>query len=100
MSAMVHKGECSFAPKLNTEDMIVIDKLTELENISLQIIKGEKQQLKAVRKIRELFAQVDFSAEEIPLSSKQKLIDILHYMKGEPLTVNEIIALGKIVEKS
>jgi rubrerythrin len=78
--------------------MIVIDKLNELEKASLRIIKDEEKHLETVRMIRELFGKIDFSSEQVPVSSKEKLIEILYYLKGEPLTVDEIITLGKVVE--
>lgn len=72
-------------------------KLYELElDLKYRIFQDQKK-LSAVKSIKELLHQIDFSAEKV-LFDKEKLTSLLLELKGEDLTEDEKVIVNELVK--
>ena len=70
-------------------------KLTLIEKIAMTNPKKNPLNLKAIKDVKRLFAQIDFNAELLPIESVVKLTALLIFLKGTQLTNEE----SKLVEE-
>jgi len=59
--------------------------------------KGEAKRLNAVRNIRNLITEIDFKVEVVPLENKDRLVDMLVSLKGEKLSIQEVVIVDELV---
>ncbi len=72
-----------------------------LSDIELDVkykIYKEQKRLKAIKNVKELLDQIDFSAEVVPFEDIKKLSQLLVSLKGEALDEEENQLIVKIVK--
>jgi hypothetical protein len=71
--------------------------ISELEKKIIKEFARNLRRLKALNKVRLLLNDVDSGAEEIPVTTKEKLLELLHSLKGRPLTGSEKEVASEII---
>jgi len=61
-------------------------------------VSSDSQSLKAINTIKKILSNVDFKTELIPTDDKKRLDNLLIFMKGSQLTVEELHITKKLVE--
>ncbi len=61
-------------------------------------VSSDSQSLKAINTIKKILSNVDFKTELIPTDDKKRLDNLLIFMKGSPLTIEELHITKKLVE--
>ena len=61
-------------------------------------LEKEKERLNAIKSIREILSEIDFTAEVVPVEDENRLIRLLISLKGKPLAQNEIELINEIVK--
>ena len=74
---------------------MILDKLALLKLEVKENIYKEKNKLAAIKTIQDLFSQIDFNAEMVPMNDIKKLNKLLVSLKGKTLNEEE----GKLLKK-
>ena len=72
-------------------------KLLLIEYSIINESKNNQWKLKTVRLIRDLLAQIDFSAEVVPVENVNKLTGLLTSLKGSDLNHEEKLLVKELV---
>lgn len=65
---------------------MILDKLIYAETTA----QKEDNRLLAIKSVREILKQIDFSAEVLPEEEPERMVKLLFSLKGEPLSGDEI----------
>ena len=60
------------------------------EFLAIDDDSNNKGRIKAIKKIKELLAEIDFTAEKIPSHDIERFVRLLTSLKGEPLNKDEL----------
>jgi pantothenate synthetase len=77
---------------------MITQKLSEIELDVKYNIYLEQKRLKAIKTIKELLDQIDFSVEVVPFGDIKKLSKLLVSLKGKALDEEENRLIEKIVK--
>jgi hypothetical protein len=75
---------------------MIIERLLYAVNEIQVRMEKEAGRLEAIRSIRKLLSEVDFTAEVVPVEDKDRLIRLLVSLKGHALTDNELEVINEI----
>ncbi len=64
---------------------MIIEKLSLIESKAENNINNEYKRLAAIRSIKTLLDQIDFSAEIVPMEDKERLVELLTFLKEQQL---------------
>lgn len=78
---------------------MILEKLLIIELEIEDNVNNELKRIKAIKSIKNLLSQIDFSVELVLIKGKDRLIEILYSLKGKQLNKYEINIIEKIVEK-
>ncbi len=78
---------------------MILDKLLLAENTIKENMKLNIQVLAAIRSIRKLLRQIDFTSEVVPVEDKEKLNKLLVSLKGNMLNNYETVLVEEITKK-
>lgn len=71
--------------------------ITRLEKEIIKEFAGSLRSLKALDKVKSLLLKVDHDTEEIPVTTSEKLIELLSTLKGQPLSIPEKKIASEII---
>ncbi len=77
-----------------TTIIMILHKLSEVE----KLISEDQELVSAINSVRPLLDKIDHDAEKVPLNNKEKLIEILTYLKQDDLNQSEIKLVSYIVK--
>lgn len=86
----------SFANRTKKVKTMIKEQLMIAEQSATQNIRINVQRLVAIRSIRKLLDQIDFSSEVVPVDDKEKLTKLLVSLKGSELDHDEKALLEEI----
>ena len=77
---------------------MIIEKLSKIELLSEHNINNEYRKIAAIRFVKELLNQVDFTSELIPMENYEKLTELLVSLKGKELSKCETRIVVEVVD--
>jgi len=78
---------------------MILEKIIQTENVAKHAIKISVRKLAAIRSIRKLLNQIDFSSEIVPIEDKESLERLFVSLKGKILDKDEKELIEELTNK-